>query len=70
MRTSRVFVYSLGLSIGLLFAINVLTCYAESYGYLSALGNAFRRGLEVAVVLSAANWVYNRIQDLRNRLHV
>jgi len=68
MRTSRVFFYSLALSVGLLFAFNVLIGYAESYGYPSALGSAFRRGLEVSVVLSVLNWIINRLNDIRRRL--
>jgi hypothetical protein len=69
MRTSRVFVYSLALSTGLLFALYVLIGYAESYGYPGALGRAFRDGLEVSVVLSVFNWVLNRFRDLSKRLH-
>jgi hypothetical protein len=68
MRTSRVFVYSLVLSVGLLFAFNVLIGYAENHGYPSALGNAFRMGLEVSVILGVLNWIYNRLKDIRRRI--
>ena len=67
MRTSRVFFYSLALSIVLLFAFYVLIGYAKSYGYPGALGRAFRTGLEISVILSVANWVLDRLKDLNRR---
>ncbi len=67
MRTSRVFFYSLALSIVLLFSFYVLIGYAKSYGYPGALGRAFRTGLEISVILSVANWVLDRLKDLNRR---
>lgn len=69
MKTTRVFVYSLLLSFAILFAIYDLIGYAASAGYPSALGRAFRDGLEVSLTLSILNWIINRINDLRRRLH-
>jgi hypothetical protein len=68
MKTSRFFVYSLALTIAVLFGLNILIGYAAASGYASALGSAFRKGLEVSVVLSIANWIFNRLKDLNRRL--
>jgi hypothetical protein len=69
MRTSRVFVYSLILSFGILSAFYTLIGYTQSSGYLGAFGSAFRRGLEISVILSVLNWIFNRLRDLNRRLH-
>lgn len=68
MKTSVVFVSSLALSTGTIFAIYVLIGYAESFSYTSALGSAFRKGLEISVVVSVLFWVTNQVKKLRKKL--
>jgi hypothetical protein len=67
MRTTVVFVSSLALSTGIIFAIYALIGYAET-SFASALGGAFRKGLEISVVLSVIHWVAHQVQRLRRRI--
>ena len=66
MRTSFVFVSSLALSTGIIFAIYALIGYAES-SFASALGSSFRKGLEISVALSVLYWVTNQAKKLRRK---
>lgn len=68
MRTSLFFAYSLALAVGVLFTIYFLIGYVATLGYPSALGSAFRKGLEISVVLTVIFWTSNRVKDLKRRL--
>ncbi|MDG6998006.1 MAG: hypothetical protein JRN15_02710 [Nitrososphaerota archaeon] len=67
MRTDVVFVSSLALSTGIIFAIYAMIGYAES-SFASALGSSFRKGLEISVVLGVLHWLANQMQKLRRKL--
>lgn len=68
MRTSLIFACSLAVSVGALFAVYALIGYSDNAGYPTVLGSAFRKGLEIAVVLSVLNWIANRVKDLKRKL--
>ena len=68
MKTKFVFVFSLALSVSALFAFYVLVGYENEIGYPSALGSAFRKGLEVSVALSVLNLLKNLVKDLKRKL--
>ena len=62
-----VFVSSLALSTGVIFAIYAMIGYAES-SFVSALGSSFRKGLEISVALGVLHWLANQVQKLRRKL--
>ncbi|MDG6904169.1 MAG: hypothetical protein JRN20_00115 [Nitrososphaerota archaeon] len=68
MKTQWFFVYCLLLSFAILSAFYYLIGYTASNGYPEALGSAFRKGLEISLILSAINWIVNRVRDLKRKL--